>query len=305
MRGRIPPMKAKILIINTNPLLNLVHAGSVVPGRINRVASMAMHAEGKGVNVARVLARLGHAVILTGFAGGHSGAWLRDLVRAEGIEDAFVGSAAPVRVGFMASCDQQDHPTTVLPNGFPVTPEECTALSRRVIDLLGRVRLVIISGSVPDPVANSLYAEILALAHAAGIPCWLDAHGLALDRALAGSHPPALAKPNREEYEQSRHWGGVEELHITDGGGPIEVRLRQGDRWRARPPVLQQVNPVGSGDCYVAGLAHGWLHGWSVEQRLRFASAAGAANALRQDVALITRDGIAALLDQVRVERRA
>lgn len=298
-------MKSKILVINTNPLLNLVHAGAVVPGSINRVASMAMHAEGKGVNVARVLARLGHGVSLTGFAGGHSGAWLRDLIRAEGIEDAFVDSAAPIRVGFMASCGQEEHPTTVLPHGFPVTTEECAALVQRVAGLLGRVRLVIISGSVPDPVANSLYAEILSLAHAAVIPCWLDAHGLALDMALASPHPPALAKPNREEYEQSRHWSGVEELHISDGEGPIEVIIRYEGHWRVRPPVIQQVNPVGSGDCYVAGLAHGWLLGWPLEERLRFASAAGAANALRQDVALITPDGIEALLDQVMVERQA
>lgn len=297
-------MKAQILIINTNPLLNLVHAGTFLTGRINRVPSMAMHAEGKGVNVARVLARLGHTVVLTGFAGGHSGAWLRDLIRAEGIEDAFIDSAAPVRVGFMASCGREDHPTTVLPNGFPVTAGECATLRQRVAGLLKRVRLVIISGSVPDPAANALYADILSLCHDAGIPCWLDAHGQALDQALASPHPPALAKPNREEYAQSQHWPSVAELHITDGQGAVAVSIRDVGRWHVTPPVIRQVNPVGSGDCYVAGLAHGWLLHWPVEERLRCASAAGAANALRQDVALIEPEDIEKLLGEVRVERQ-
>lgn len=296
-------MPAEILIINTNPLLNLVHSGDFVPGSINRVAAMAVHAEGKGVNVARVLARLGHGVILTGFAGGHSGAWLRDLIRAEGIEDAFVDTEAPIRVGFMASCDRRDHPTTVLPNGFPVTPEECAALRSRVGELLGRVRLAVISGSVPDPAADSLYADILALCQAAGTPCWLDAHGQSLVTALAGPCPPALAKPNREEFAQSQQWRRIEELHITDGGQPVAVDIRGAGRWQVLPPTLRQVNPVGSGDCYVAGLAHGWLRDWPVAERLRFASAAGAANALRQDVAQITPADISALLSEVTLVR--
>lgn len=295
-------MPGDTLIINTNPLLNLVHTGRFVPGAINRVAGLAMHAEGKGVNVARVLARLGHAVTLTGFAGGHSGAWLRELIRNEGIEDAFVQTAAPVRVGFMASSGQGEHPTTVLPNGFPVNGEECARLLEQTRQRLAGARLAIISGSVPDLVANGLYTELLDLCRAAGVPCWLDAHGAALQQALAGPHPPQLAKPNREEHAQSARWDAVAELHITDGAAPVRVERSGRPAWRVTPPPIRQVNPVGSGDCYLAGLAHGWLRGWPPAERLRFASAAGAANARRQDVALIEPGEVEDLLDAVVVE---
>lgn len=291
------------LIINTNPLLNLVHHGNFVPGIINRVEALAMHAEGKGVNVARVLARLGHSVMLTGFSGGHSGAWLRDLVRLEGIEDVFVETTVPVRVGFMASSTGQPHPTTVLPYGFPVTSDDCARLLKKVAALLPKTRLVIISGSVPDPAANDVYAEILELCERAGIPCWLDAHGPALIKALGSGHTPQLAKPNREEFAQTDQWHQVRELHITDGGEPVEVKLAGAERWRVTPPPIQQRNPVGCGDCYVAGLAHGWLLGWPIEERLRVASAAGAANALRVDVAMITPREIEAQSHAVTVER--
>jgi len=296
-------MTKPLLIINTNPLLNLVHPGRMAPGAINRVPSLEMHAEGKGVNVARVLARLGNPVIVTGFAGGHSGAWLRDIIRAEGIEDAFLDVAAPVRVGFMASCGEDSHPTTVLPNGFPVTPEECAALLKSVDGWLPDVALVIISGSVPSPVAESLYAELLQQAHQAGVPCWLDAHGPALQKALASACPPDLAKPNQEEYQQSQHWENIPELHITDGGNPTLARVKGQGHWQVTPPPVQQVNPVGCGDCYLAGLAHGWTREWPPEHRLRFASAAGAANALRQDVAMISPREIESLVDRVIVER--
>lgn len=296
-------MTFDVLVVNANPLLNLVHHGAYLPGEVNRVPALAMMAEGKGVNVARVLARHGHRVALTGFAGGHSGAWLRDLVRAEGVADAFIETAAPLRVGFMASDPTAEHPTTVFPGGFPVTPAECGRLLERVDELIGAARLVIASGSVPDPAADALYADLLALCARRAVPCWLDAYGPAMSQALAGPVAPALSKPNREELAQSDLWERVEELHITDGEGALRVTHPREGRWRVLPPVIRQVNPVGSGDCYLAGLAHGWLAGFGWEARLRYAVGAGAANALRQDVAMIAPEEIGPLLDQVRLER--
>lgn len=296
-------MAFDVLVVNPNPLLNLVHAGDYTPGAVNRVADLAVMAEGKGVNVARVLARHGHSVVLTGFAGGHSGAWLRDLVREEGIRDAFVETAAPLRVGFMAAGPDAQHPTTVFPHGFPVTPAECRVLLERVEALLGSARLVIASGSVPDPAANDLYVELLALCGDHSRPCWLDAYGPAMQRALAGPVAPGLSKPNREEFGEDARWERAEELHITDGGGSIAVSRRNGERWRVLPPAIRQINPVGSGDCYLAGLAHGWLRGMAFEDRLRYAAAAGAANALRQEVAMILPEDIAPLRDRAQVER--
>ncbi len=296
-------MEFDVLVVNPNPLLNLVHPGGYRPGEINRFPSLLMAAEGKGVNVARVLARHGHRVALTGFAGGHSGAWLRDLIRAEGVADALVETAAPLRVGFMASGPDSNHPTTVLPTGFPVTQSECQALLERVESLLGSVRLVIASGSVPDPVADGLYLDLLARCDRHSVDCWLDAYGAAMDQALEGPLPPSLSAPNREEFAQSRYWGRVEELHVTDGDGPIVVSSLHKGQWRVHPPVIQQINPVGSGDCYLAGLAHGWLSGLSWEDRLRYAASAGAANALRQDVAMITLEDVQCLLGRVQVEQ--
>lgn len=296
-------MAFDVLVVNPNPLLNLVYAGHFTPGALNRVQSIAVAAEGKGVNVARCLARLGYAVVLTGFAGGYSGAWLRDLVRKEGIQDACIGTAAPMRLGFMASSPDAEHPTTVLENGFPVRQAELRALSERLDSLLPSVRLVIASGSVPDPVAEDVYRDLLVKSSQRSVPCWIDAYGPAMSRALEGPVAPALCKPNRQEFRQIRGWECVEELHVTDGAGRIEVSSHFEGRWSVRPPVIRQVNPVGSGDCYLAGLAHGWLSGLPFRDRLRFAAAAGAANALRPDVAMIEPREIMPLLQQVTLER--
>lgn len=297
-------MSKEVLVLNTNPLLNLVHKGPIDLGVINRVPGFDMHAEGKGVNVARILSRLGQPVTVTGFAGGHSGAWLKDLVREEGIQEAFVETKAPMRVGFMASPSELAHPTTLLPSGFPVTESECDELFCQVERLLTpKVGLLIISGSVPDPVVAPLYPRLLDLAFTKGIPSWLDAHGDGLLKGLSSKTPPVLAKPNREEFLESKEWKRVPELHITDGENPIEILLAGFPAFKVTPPKIQQVNPVGCGDCYLAGLAYGVMQGWELERRIRFAAAAGTANAARQDVARISPPEIIHYLDGVVLER--
>ncbi|NBS17380.1 MAG: hypothetical protein EBT06_00720 [Gammaproteobacteria bacterium] len=295
-------MAADILIVNTNPLLNLVHQDVFKPAAIHRVQGLKIHAEGKGVNVARVLVRLGHRVNLTGFAGGHSGAWLREIIKADGIEDSFIPTKAPMRMGFMASAPEETHPTTFLPDGFKVLEEEITQLLERVAALIEKAGLVIISGSVPDPLVASAYPKMIAMGVSLGIPIWLDAHGKGLEAALGGLLLPQLAKPNRDEFQEINNWEGVPEVHITDGPLPIEVRTQTEGHWRVTPPALREVNPVGCGDCYLAGLAHGSLKAWSIQERLRFAAAAGSANARRPDVAMITPSEIDQLIDQVEVK---
>lgn len=290
----------KVLIINANPLLNLVLPEAIRVGEINRVDHIDVHAEGKGVNVARVLARLGHAVTLTGFAGGHSGAWLREILAAEGLHEEMIETIAPLRTGFMVSPPRACHPSSVLPHGFSVSGGECEALLKKTTHILERgVSLMIVSGSVPDPVAAPLYPGLLAQAAAFGVPCWLDAHGEGLAAVLSGVHLPDLAKPNAQEFAEVEGWERIPEVHLTDGDQPAKIMMNGVWSFQLTPPALAQVNPIGCGDCYLAGLAHGFLLGWSPEDRFRFAAACGAANAKRPDVAHISPEEIEPYVEAV------
>ena len=59
---------AKILTLTLNPALDLtVRLACLEPGEVNRSEAMITHAAGKGVNVAQVLADLGHQVTVGGF----------------------------------------------------------------------------------------------------------------------------------------------------------------------------------------------------------------------------------------------
>jgi fructose-1-phosphate kinase PfkB-like protein len=292
---------ATVVTVTANPLLNFICEHRVEAGTVNRVPGCAVSAEGKGVNVARLMVAHGHHAIACGFAGGHTGALLTDTVAASGVAVAFTPTASRLRVGFQATPADDDHPTTLLEHGFALTEAECAHLLDTVSAHLSQADLVIASGSVPDPIADGLYVELLARCAAAKVPCWIDAYGPAMDAAVRCPNPPAVSKPNRQEYGSSAHWDRVREVHLSDGGAGVEVHHPDG-RFKVHPAPVTQVNPVGSGDCYLAGLAHGRLSNWPLERQLRYAAAAGAANAARSDVAMIAPAEAEALVASVQIE---
>src|SRR5262249_51638949 len=82
----------------------------------------------------------------------------------------------------------------------------------------------------------------------------------------------------------ARH--GAQSAVVTDGPGEI-LAVLDGHRHRVQPPPLDVVNPVGSGDCLLAGTVDGWLAGLDAGARLRHAIACARANALVWDAGAI------------------
>lgn len=288
---------ARVLTVTANPLLDFLGRGPVISGRIQRLDSFTPTVGGKGLNMARVLASHGHEVLAGGFIGGALGDVLAGLVAADGVTPAFTRVPGATRIGFQM-IDPQGN-TSVMERGVPVTVEDGQRLLATTRQQLSGCALLIIGGAPPAG-GEDLYAALATVAAEAGVPCWIDAYGPALARALAGDHPPALVKPNREEFATDTHWDRAAELHLSDGPGMVRVRSPWGD-FQVVPPDIIEVNPVGSGDCYVAALAHARLVGWPLVDQLRYAAAAGAANALRVDVAMIGPAEITALAPHVTV----
>jgi tagatose 6-phosphate kinase len=298
---------ATILTVTANPLLDHLAEVTVVPGKVHRVARFTPVAGGKGLNVARVLARHGHRVLATGFLGGAAGERIAQLTLADGVEPSFTPIAADTRIGFLLTDPNGGPTTSVMEHGPEILATEVGSLVGHIRARLREVDLVIVSGGVPAPSCNSLYRLLLDACAIADVPCWVDGYGPAMEEALAGPHPPALVKPNREEYGPEagggRAWVRAREIHLSDGPAMLHVLTPEG-RFRVVPPQVVEVNPIGCGDCYVAGLAHARLSGMGVSEQIAYAAAAGAANAARGDVARITPDEIARLVNQVQITAR-
>ncbi|WP_371665564.1 1-phosphofructokinase family hexose kinase [Streptomyces sp. NBC_01241] len=234
-----------ILTVTLNTALDLTYGvPELVPHASHRVGDMAERPGGKGLNVARVLSALGQATVVTGFAGGSTGAELRELLaqlaprdtsgtdtRAAAaaaavtpatttpistpapapITDALVTVAGNTR-RTIAVVDRATGDTTQLNEPGPlVTADEWAALLDRYEELLTGADAVALCGSLPPGIHVGAYAELIRPARAAGIPVLLDTSGEPLRRGIAAR--PDLIKPNAEELAQLT--GSREPLRAT------------------------------------------------------------------------------------------
>jgi tagatose 6-phosphate kinase len=78
--------------------------------------------------------------------------------------------------------------------------------------------------------------------------------------------------------------------------------LYRGRRYRAIPPQIKVVNPIGSGDSLLAGLVDGWLNQLEPEPLFRHAIGCAVANALVWDAGAIEPDVVARWSKRVVIE---
>ncbi|MFQ5810486.1 MAG: 1-phosphofructokinase [Armatimonadota bacterium] len=264
-------------------------------------------AGGKGINVARILRTLGHEVIASGLAGGGAADFIsRDLER-HGILADFVRIEEESRL-CIAVVDKRERRTTRLDERGPlVLPSELDALKRKLLDLLDRSELLILSGSIPRGVPYNVYTGLVELAREKGVPAVLDTRDQPLVEGVRAR--PMMLKPNQQELQQLYD----EELSVPDGvleaarelvrsgikivfaslgpRGAIVATADNGD-WVAQPPDIDVVSAVGSGDAAVGGFASGTLDGMDPRRCIARAIGAAAANAATFGACACSRDEI-------------
>jgi tagatose 6-phosphate kinase len=288
-----------ILVVTLNPALDVTHH---VPGvdwdGVNRPAVTRARAGGKGLNVARTLRAVGAQVKVTGLAGGVTGEQVVSALGELGVPASFTRIGGETRRTF-AVVDTARGSTAVFNEpGPPVGHDEYAAFCVRYEKALAGCSAVVLSGSLPPGLPPDTYAELGAMAAAAGVPAVLDAHGEALRRGAAAR--PAIAKPNLAELEalagrslttargadkdavalaaRELMAAGPQAVVVTLGADGLWAVTGDGS-WQAVPPGDVRGNPTGAGDAVAAGLVHGLVLGRTWEERLRHAAALGTAAA--------------------------
>ncbi|MEV8340739.1 1-phosphofructokinase family hexose kinase [Streptomyces niveus] len=333
-----------ILTVTLNTALDITYrTAALTPHATNRVAEVSERPGGKGINVARVLAALGHESVVTGFVGGRTGDALRELLAAEGpgaraahaaVSDAPVTDApvtdapvtdAPVTDALVpiagttrrtiAVVDETTGDTTQLNEPGPtVTPAEWAAFLTSYEGLAARADAVALCGSLPPGVHVGAYAELVRLARAAGRPVLLDTSGEPLRRGIAAR--PDLVKPNADELAQLT--GSREPLRATRDarrrgsqavvaslGAAGLLAVTPDGSWRAAPPMAVRGNPTGAGDSAVAGLLSGLVERLPWPERLARAVALSAATVLAPAAGEFDREAYADLLPRVAVTEQS
>lgn len=291
-------------------------------GEINRVARVLPAPGGKGNNVARVLRVLGHDVIATGFAGGHTGAYIIESLSALGIEPSFLPLAGDSRVCLTVVEEATGRITEIREPGATVTPEDGRHLIERIVALAATVDIVSVSGSLPPGLAPEFYADLIAAVRATGRFVAFDSSGAALRAGLRGR--PDLIKPNAAELAELLDVADVADLTLTvaqrgterlDLADEAAVLLSLGaegatlitktDIISAVPPAVAVANTVGSGDALLAGYLDGRSRGASHAGALAQAVAIGTAATLQEAVGVVAYDDIRRIRPEIRVSSAA
>ncbi|WP_447555991.1 1-phosphofructokinase [Vreelandella sp. EE22] len=309
---------ARVACITLNPALDLAFAlDTLTLGAVNRPQHAQLEAAGKGVNVARVLAALGHDVVVSGFLGRDNDGPFQRAFQQMGVIDAFVRVPGETRINAKLA-EKSGRVTDINGPGIAVDANQMTnllaTLEQQITD--SPADAVLVAGSLPPGLGLTAFGEFLARLKTTGVPLWVDTSGDALLRAI--DIAPEAVKPNESELadwaedplesQESRliattrlHQVGVRQALLSAGAEGVIWVNAQG-AWQATPPKVQAVNTVGAGDTFVAGMLHGLLSGHAEEQTLRFATALSAESVRHVGVGNAWADDFSLLLQRTRVQ---
>jgi 6-phosphofructokinase 2 len=247
---------------------------------------------GGGVNVARVLLRMGQAVKAVVATGGAVGAELVARLQSDGLEvDRLPQSSATresVAVRDLATGRQYRI-------GVPPPPLDDTERdARAAVAAAEGADIVVLSGRMPEGAPQDLYRRMAdELSNPVTI---VDTSGAPLREVVLGR--ASIIKPSRRELStivgrrfddaasiaKAAHevlaMGSVGAIVTSLGGAGALLARRSGpDVWYAAPPVVA-VSAVGAGDSLVAGIAAGLASGDDLVTSVRRGVAAGSATVM-------------------------
>ena len=192
---------AKILTLTLNPALDItVSLDTLRPGHVNRSHSQHSHAAGKGLNVAQVLADLGHSVTVGGFLGRDNIEPFEALIAWRGFADCFVRVPGETRSNIKL-VEADGRVTDINGQGPEVDEAARVALLRRLEQVAAGHDAVVVAGSLPRGVDAQWFHQLLLQLKQQGLKIALDTSGEALRVGLQVG--PWLVKPNTEELGEA------------------------------------------------------------------------------------------------------
>jgi 6-phosphofructokinase 2 len=287
-------VSARIITLTPNPAIDMSSEADVVR-HTNKVRTYneVMEPGGGGINVARVLTRLGADATALFLGGGVTGRVLEELLDRGGVQHRMIAIADDTRLSLTVAERCTGNEYRFVPEGPDVTADESAAAfdtaSSQTCDYF------VASGSLPRGIADDFYVRLCKSVTDGGARFVLDTHGAPL-RAALDAGGVFLVKPSRGEFEAFAgrpleidelvreaervvQGGKAENVAITLGRDGAILVNRQGSQVKPAIPV-QACSAVGAGDSFLAGMVYGFSLGRSADDAFDVGLAAGAAAVL-------------------------
>lgn len=312
-----------ILTITLNPSLDYIYLTDTLQlNALNKVAAPTKSIGGKGINTSRTCATLGAEVISTGFLGGDTGKLVAKILEKETFQRDYLPIDGETRNAITVMHDNDDH-TEIVEAGVYVTAEKEAEIIAKAIQIYQAnpaIRVICLGGSANTD-NHAIYTNILHSLEQIVSPdvCVLaDISGPFLTHALHHTPLPYFIKPNILEFSQligqtltTKHEvaAALRENHfdmpfvMVSCGKDGAVVYYQDKIYDLSVPVINLVNPTGSGDATVGGIAYGLDHDLPLEEMLRLAMACGVSNALHEETGFVTIPEVEELMPQIGIKQ--
>ena len=308
-----------IVTVTMNPALDVSSTTAQVrPTSKLRCQNVQRHPGGGGINVARVLHRLGAPCLAIFPVGGSTGQLLSQLLDAEGVPSLGVPVAGHVRESFTVRDEttQQEY-RFVLP-GPELSEAEWRACLAQIAKSQTTPRYLVGSGSLPPGVPVNFYATLAQQAAASGTQFIVDTSGPALAAALARG--VYMVKPSLREIREitqaplttmaeaaraARGWveAGQAAVVVVSMGAQGALLVSADEAVYAPPIAVKVLSAVGAGDSFVAGMAWALAQGKELAPAFAYGVACGTAALMSTGTGLCEAADAHRLVGQVQLLR--
>jgi 1-phosphofructokinase len=300
-----------IYTLTLNPSVDyIVEAGEIHLGSLNRSSNETKLPGGKGINVSRVLRSLGVESKATGFIGGFTGRYVEEFLNSENVQTSFINVEGDTRINIKLKAGSE---TEINARGPKISAKAINSLKEQ-IKQLGKGDYLILAGSIPSSMPDSIYEEIVQICKDTGAEVIVDAEGDLLKKILG--HRPFLIKPNHHELGQFFN-KEITEAHeaIFYGKKLVEagaknvivslaekgaVYINENGAYKADVPHGEVKSSVGAGDSMVAGFLAQYLKTGDCKEAFRYSVASGSATAF--SIGLCTPEKVEKLLQEVKIQ---
>ena len=308
-----------ILTVTLNPSVDIAYQfESFETDTLNHPSLVRKTAGGKGLNVTRVLRTLNEEVKAAGFLGGTNGEFILNELRKANVRTAF--ESIPDDTRNCIAILHEGRQTEILEKGPLISHRDSVLFKRNFAALLNGCEAAVFSGSLPQGIDDTFYAELIEIAHASGITTVLDCSNAPLCKALKAEIKPDVIKPNIDELrnllkrEVSKEVSSLKAalLDETFASVPWVIVSLGKDGCFAKHhntfylvtiPSIRVVNPVGSGDSTVAGIASALVHNFEDEALLKHANTLGMLNAMEAETGCVNLKNYDSLYKQIIVRK--
>jgi 6-phosphofructokinase 2 len=304
-----------IVTLTMNPALDVsTETDHVAPGEKLRCGPTVLDPGGGGVNVSRVIHRLGGSTQAVFVAGGLTGDLYAKLLAGEGVPSHRITIDAETRESFTVTEESTGNQYRFVLSGPQLTSANVDNVIATLDGLLQSEDWLVASGSLPPGVPEDFYGVLASRYSERGVKVVVDTAPPWLAPAIAAG--VFVVKPSRHELEQfmgrdlpdlDTQVEGARQMIAEAGVDWVALSLgKQGAvlvsadyAWHAVAAGVTPVSTVGAGDSFLAGLVQAFNSGEAPERAVAYAVAAGSATAMSPATALCEQQAVERVLDGV------